>query len=334
MTNFTPQVKRVGKNDKEQLKLAFGLAKEQRFDEALSEFETIIQNNPNAKLAHLGAGNMLFRQKRYDEALRHFQIATRLDPLMPQAQVGAGQAHLRRGDLEQALEKFQTALNVDPNYTEAYQGIGQVLAKQEKHEEAIEQWRKAQRLNPQLVSVRLLMAQAYQKQGKLPEALSELKSALNIEPTRWRTHQNLGRIYLQQKEYVAAIEAFQTAHKLNPAISPVAKLGLIKALIEVQQLEEATQLLKQIPRIKKIEARKHQFWGDIYQRQGLLKEAAEEYRAATLLAAEEGAQLEDFADLDAILQEDDEDKLQEVIEPYKAAAEKVISEAQERQRQK
>ncbi|MFB8787452.1 MAG: tetratricopeptide repeat protein [Potamolinea sp.] len=332
MANFTPQVKRVGKNDKEQLKLAFGLAKEQRFDEALAEFETIIQNNPNAKLAHLGAGNMLFRQKRYDEALRHFQITTRLDPLMPQAQVGAGQAHLRRGDLEQALEKFQTALNVDPNYTEAYQGIGQVLAKQEKHDQAIQQWRNAQRLNPQLISVRLLMAQAYQKQGKLAESLSELKSALNIDPTRWRTHQGLGRIYLQQKEYVAAIEAFQTAHKLNPEISPAAKLGLIKALIEVQQLDEATALLKQVPRIKRIEARKHQLWGDIYQRQGLLKEAAEEYRAATLLAAEEGATLENLADLDAILAEDDEEKLQEIIEPYKAAAEQQLSEAQQRNR--
>lgn len=333
MANFTPQVKRVsGKSDKEQLKFAFGLAKEQRFDEALSEFETILQNNPNAKLAHLGAGNMLFRQERYDEALRHFQTAARLDSLLPQAQVGAGQVHLKRGDLEQALDKFQTAINIDPNYTEAYQGIGQVLARQEKYEEALQQWRKAQRLNPQLISVRLLMAQAYNKQGKLAEALSELKSAQNIDPTRWRTYQGLGRIYLQQKEYIAAIEAFQTAQKFNPDIPPIARLAMVRALIEVKQLEEAAEILRQMPRIKRIEPRKHQLWGDIYQRQGLLKEAAEEYRAAALLAAEEGDTLDDLANWDALL-EQDEDKWQEVVAPYKAAADKRVAEAQQRQRQ-
>ncbi|HEY9632041.1 MAG TPA: tetratricopeptide repeat protein [Coleofasciculaceae cyanobacterium] len=332
MANFTPQVKRVGKSDKEQLKLAFGLAKEERFDEALAEFETILQNNPNSKLAHLGTGNMFFKKERYDEALRHFQIAARLDSLLPQAQVGAGQVLLRQGELEQALEKFQTAINIDPNYTEAYQGVGQVLARQEKYDEAIQQWRRAQRLNPQLISVRLLMAQAYQEQGKLAEALSELKSALNIDPTRWRTHQALGRLYLQQQEYIAAVEAFQTAHKFNPDIQPFARLGLVEALVAVKRLEEAAEILRKMPRIKPIEPMKHQLWGDIYQSQGLLKEATEEYRAAALLAAEEGDTLDELANLDGRL-EQDEDRGQEIVALYKAAADKRVSVAQQRQRQ-
>jgi tetratricopeptide (TPR) repeat protein len=330
MANFTPQVKRVGKSDQEQLKLAFGLAKERRFDEALVEFETILQNNSASKLAQLGAGNMLFRLGRYDEALKRFQITMRLDPLMAQPQVGAGRVYLRQGNLEQALEKFQTATNIDPNFTDAYQGMGQVFARQEKYDEAIQQWRKAQRLDPQLISVRLLISQVYQRQGKLAEALLELKSVLNIDSTRWRAYVFLGRIYLLSKDYKAAVEAFQIALQLNPEIRPGAQMGFVKALIEENQLEEAAEILRKIPQDKRLVPRKHQLWGDLYQRRGLLKEAAEEYRAAALLAAEGGETPEDLANLDVLL-EQDEEKWEEVLTPYKAAADKQVSEAQQRQ---
>lgn len=330
MTNFTPQVKRVGKSDKDQLKLAFALAKEKRYDEALSEFQTIIQGNPASKFAHMGAGSVLFRQELYDEALLHFQTAIRLDSLLTKAHIGAGQVYLRQRKLEQALEKFQTALSVDPNCPEAYQGLGQVLSKQEKYDEAIQNWRQAQRLNPQMISVRLLMSQIYHKQEKLPQALGELKSALNIDPTRWRTYYGVGRIYLQQKEYIAAIEAFETALKLNPETPPFAQLGLVEALIEVNKLDDAADILRHMPQNKRVDARIHQLWGDIYQRQGLLKEATEEYRAATLLAAEEGTTLDELAEFDALL---DEERWQDVVAPLQAAANQRVAEAQERQRE-
>jgi tetratricopeptide (TPR) repeat protein len=336
MTNFTPQVKRVVKNEQEQIKFAFSLAKERRFDEALAEFETILQNNPASKLAQLGAGNMLFRLKRDDEALRHYYTVMQLDALMPQAQVGAARVFLRQGEFEQALEKYQTAINIDPYFTEAYQGMGRVLFRQEKYEEAIQQWRQAQRLDPQLIAVRWLMARAYQKQGKLAESLSELKSAVNIDPTRWRIYQALGRVYLQLQEYNAAKQAFQKVLELKPDLAPVAKFGLAKALIEEDQLEEATEILRQMPQSKPIQARKHQLWGDLYRRQGLLKEATDEYRAAALLAAEEGDTLEDLASWELLITEDedgwqdDEERGQQIISSYKAAADKRVTEARQR----
>jgi Tfp pilus assembly protein PilF len=99
----------------------------------------------------------------------------------------------------------------------------------------------------------------------------------------------------------------------------------------VNRLEDAAKLLRQMPSSKVLDPRKHKIWGDIFQRQGLFKEAAEEYRAATLLAAEEGDTLEDLAELDAFL-EQDEERWEDVLEPYSEAAERRISEAQTRRR--
>lgn len=330
MSNFTPKVKRVDNTDnstREQIKLAFALAKEKRFDEALSEFQAIIKKQPTAKLAYLGAGNMLLRQKRYDEALTHFRTVMRLDPLMPQAPIAAGRVYLRQGCFDHAMEEFQTALSIDPTLPQPYRGIGQVLIKQKQYDEAIEQLRQAQRLDPQLISVRLQIAQVYQKQGKLAEAFSELQSALNIAPKEWRTYQGLGRLYLRREEYRAAIEAFQEVFKLNSKVRPATQLGLVKALIEENSLEEAAKILRKVPKSKPLEPRKHKLWGDIYQCQGLLKEAAEEYRAATLLAAEEGDTLDDLVALDDLFEEEE---WEDVLEPYSIAAEQRISEAQKR----
>jgi tetratricopeptide (TPR) repeat protein len=327
MYNFSPQVKRVGQSSDEEIKLAFALVKEKRFDEALEAFKKVLRTDPGAKKAHFGAGSMLVRQGRYDEALTHFQEVMRLDPLMPKAHLAAGRVYLKQGDLQKAIEAFQDALNIEAS-PQAYMSIGQVLMRQKNYDEAVQELRKALRLDPQLVAARTLLAQAYQKQGNLATAVSELKSALNINPTAWRTYEIVGRIYVQQKEYGAARQAFEAALKYNPELSNASRLGLIEALIEENQLDEASEMLKEIPKLKALEPKKHKLWGDLYQRQGLLKEAAEEYRAATLLAAEEGDTLDDLSDLDALLE--DEERWQEVIEPYRAAANRQVSEAANR----
>jgi tetratricopeptide (TPR) repeat protein len=331
MSNFSPKVKRVGKGTEEELKLAVALAKEKRFDEALWGFKTILQSEPTSKAAHLGAGNMLFKQERYDEALIHFQEVMRLDPLMPKAPLVAGKIYLKQGNLEKAFEVFQDAINLAPTSPQAYIGIGQVLVKQEKYDEAIEQLHKAVRLDPQLITVRLLVAQLHQKQKNLAKAISELKSALNIDPTKWFIYQAMGRIYLQQKEFSSAREAFQEALKFNPQVPYPAQLGLVEALIGENQLDEAIEILRPLPRLKSLEPNKHKLWGDIYQRQGLLKEATQEYRAAAMLGAEQGDTLGELAELD-VLFEQNNDRWQEVLEPFRAAATQRVSEVQSSRR--
>ena len=115
----------------------------------------------------------------------------------------------------------------------------------------------------------------------------------------------MGRLYLEQKDYKTAKEVFEKAIALNPEIPPSGRLGLIEALIQANELEEATDMLSQVPRNKQLAAKTHQLWGDIYQRQGLSKEAAEEYRAASLAASQEGDAPDELAELDAILEQDD-----------------------------
>ena len=329
---FTPKIKKVEKNNRERIKLAYSLVKEKRFDEALSEFEAILQTDPKAKAAHMGAGNMLVRQQRTDEALAHFQAVMKLDPLMVQAPIAAGKVYVRRGELELARSEFQTALDIDPKCIPGFQGMARVALAQKNDELALEQLRSVLRLDPQRTSARVLIAQIYRQQGKLDAAISELDRAKNRDPQKWRIHQTMGRIYLDQQNYQAALAAFSEAIALNDEPPPATRLGLVEALIENNELERARVTLSQVSQTKQLAPKLHKFWGDIYQRQGLLKEAAEEYQAATLLASEAGDPTGDFEDLDRILEED-EQKWLEVVAAYGAAAKQRVQQAQNRQRE-
>ena len=276
--SFTPQVKRVTKPTQKSpsIKTASQLMKEKRYDEAREAFEEILEKDPGSKQAHLGIGSI------------HFGSARRIDPMMAKAALAVGNVYYKQNELDSAIEAFKDALNIDPTTPAGYLGMGRVLLKQKKYPQAKEQVQKALVFNPQLTPGRLLMSQIYQEQGNTKAAIDEIESALRMNPTAWSAYQALGNIYLKQKQYNLARKNFEGAQQLNPKIPVVAKMGYIEALIASNALDEASAILRDLPNKKPIEAKKQKLWGDLYTRQGFTKEAAEAYRAANLLAAEQG----------------------------------------------
>jgi tetratricopeptide (TPR) repeat protein len=327
--SFTPQVKRVSKSSQKNpsVKIAAQLMKENRDDEALSVFEEILEKDPNSKPAHLGIGKICMKQKDYEGALSHFQTVKRIDPTMAKAALAVGNVYYKQNEMDSAIAAFEDAVKIDPSAPSGYLGIGRALLKQKKYPQAKEQVQKALLFNPQLTSGRLLMSQIHQEQGNTEAAIGEIESALKMNPTAWSAYQALGNIYLKQQKYNLARKNFEEAQQLNPKIPVVAKMGYIEALIESNALNQAAEILRDMPNKKPLEAKKQKLWGDLYTRQGYTKEAAEAYRAANLLAAEQGDIANELSTLDLVMEED-EDKLGEILETYKEKASQQIAQTQ------
>lgn len=326
MNQFIPNVKRVSstKSPAGDLKRAKALFQEKRFDEALVEFERVLKKDLGSFQARLGAGNIELRQKNYDKALSHFQTAIQIEPLKPKAYLKAGIVYSRKGDLAKALENFENAIKISPKLAIAYALAGQILLRQKKYDRAINQFSKCLRFNPRLIKVRQLLAFAYMRLEKLSEAISQLKSVLRIEPKSYLAYAGLGRIYLIQKEYTEARKACQEAINLNPDISSSVRLILAESLIEEKQLNEAIKVLNTVPKKDEFSAKLHKLWGDIYQSQGLYKEALEEYQAVTLTASEEKVDLDELESL-VLLDEQDDEKLEELARSYKTSTSTLLS---------
>ncbi|WP_218079340.1 tetratricopeptide repeat protein [Anthocerotibacter panamensis] len=320
---FTPKVKKLGKDEMGRIQMGAALAREGRLDEAQAEFEAVLLNNPGSFRAHTAMGTILLKKKNYDGALAHFEEAMRLDPMKPQATLKAAKLYAKQGNLTKAQEYFQSTLTLDPKSVSAYVGSGQVLLQQEEYEEAILQFKKALRLEPGLASAHQRLAQAYAKLGKTAEAAAELKTSMSSnESKNPNTYARLGRMYLDQKQYIEASEAFAAAIKMNPEVKANVRLGLIEALINADKFEEAEAELKALPQTSRVAPAQHKLMGDLYTRQGLFKEATEQYQAATLLTKEGEDIFGDVEDLEGL---DADENWEELADTYRATASTAMS---------
>ena len=136
------------------LNLGTDLDQAGRSEEAIPEYQRVIQLEPNNPKAHNDLGIALFKLGRNDEAVREFQAAVRLEPESAEAHNSLAAALFTRGDAEGAIGEFQAALRLRPDYVEAHFNLGCILASRGQTSEAIKHLQEAIRLNPDYAEAR------------------------------------------------------------------------------------------------------------------------------------------------------------------------------------
>jgi tetratricopeptide (TPR) repeat protein len=64
---------------------------------------------------HFEKGFDLFQQEKWDEAIAEFQAAIQLDPGFSMAYLGLGYSHVRKGEFEQAIQALEKYLQLEPS---------------------------------------------------------------------------------------------------------------------------------------------------------------------------------------------------------------------------
>jgi superkiller protein 3 len=300
---------------KAQLDEARDMMKEQRFDEALAAYETILEKNPDAAQAYIGVGNIHARRGAYDEALEYYDGALHIRKDLPPALLMSGNAYLKKGMEDKALERFQQAVEVNPGMTQARLSMSRIYSKQGKTKDAIACLREALEYNPQLESAQLALAGIYQKEGNTEAALKEIEAVIARDPESAQgqfryaailaekkdyeraiaagrkavaakaesapAHQLLGRCYLETGEHELASKAFAQASELDPT-SMVAKLGTVQVKIAMNRLDEAKRILVELANGTRNLGMVHRTLGEVLMKQESWAAAAAEFRAAVL----------------------------------------------------
>jgi tetratricopeptide (TPR) repeat protein len=85
-------------------------------------------------------------------------------------------------------------------------------------------------------------------QQRLEKASQELLTSLLARPDDWASHYNLGNFYFERKEFSKALEAFDTASRLQPeAILPLVNVSMVHA--RLGQIDRAETALRQALKI-------------------------------------------------------------------------------------
>jgi adenylate cyclase len=146
----------------------------------IAEVLTVSPRDPNA---HFAKAQMLRAQNRFDEAIPEYEITVALNRNWVTAIAALGQCKFLAGAIEEAIPAQEQAIRLsprDPHIPNWYWRIGQVHLLKSRTGEAIEWLQKAQRANPLLPGPRAWLAAASALAGDTERAAAELAEARRL----------------------------------------------------------------------------------------------------------------------------------------------------------
>jgi len=161
-----------------------------KWDEALREYEGMIEKEPDSPGLHFLLGRLLLSKpnpdpKDMERAKQEFQKELEIDPKNAGAHYVLGELAGREEKWDEAIAQFSEAAKLNPNFAEAYLGWGFALVTVKRYQEAIPPLRIAERLTPGNPAVHYSLATALIRTGQKEEAEKEFaihKSLLAANP--------------------------------------------------------------------------------------------------------------------------------------------------------
>jgi tetratricopeptide (TPR) repeat protein len=132
--------------------------------------------------AHNNLGDALFQKGRVDEAIIQYQSALQIEPDYSFACYNLGNALFKKGRVDEAIAQYQTALQINPGYAEAHDNLGNVLLQKGRVDEAIAQYQTVLHINPDNAKAHNNLGNALLRKGKVDEAIAQYQQVLQIKP--------------------------------------------------------------------------------------------------------------------------------------------------------
>ena len=253
-----------------------------KYSEAADVYRAVTSKTPKTKEGLIAADllesisiPMHFEQaKRYldkgdtDGALKEINTILEISPDNPVALFNAGILYFRANMLADAQFYLKKAIEKDPGYVQAHLQLGLVYQAALKFEEAEAQFKKVISLNPEGRDANI----AKLRLGIIKEEAAFLNLMIGV----YRL--------INAKNYVRATEELETIITLIPN-NHLARFQLAIILEDMDRREDAIIELKKVLEIKPDYTRGHLFLGQLYEKDGLFREAKESYRNASVLGA-------------------------------------------------
>jgi choline-sulfatase len=192
--------------------------------QAVSNFQKVLQKDPLNLMAHYNAGVSYFELNQLDGAVKELEatlaIASRPGGAMEHETTPAeellGRIWLEKKDYERARGQFDHLLTVAPRNFIAEYGLGWMALQEGKWDEALQCLQAAVDINPKDAAVRNSLGSAYFHKDDLSRANDEFAEAVRLNPNLASAHYNLGLLLRQRRLNKEAAREFRKAVDLDP----------------------------------------------------------------------------------------------------------------------
>ena len=180
-------------------------------------------------IAHEALGLALAKNNRFDEAITQYSESLRIWPEYDRALIGMGNVLVRQGRMDEAADCANKALRLKPDSSEAHFLLGFVLMNQGRNDEALDHYFAGLRSDPENEGIHHVIGVILGSQGKLDESIAQFSEALRIKPDYADAHYGLGVALLRQGHVDESIMHFTEALRLKPDFAQ-ARLSLDEAM--------------------------------------------------------------------------------------------------------
>jgi tetratricopeptide (TPR) repeat protein len=151
-------------------------------EEAISQFQAALKNDPDNAGVYNQLGIALSKAGRFDEAIADLQHSVQLNPMNATARFNLGAVLLQRGKDAQGLKELGEVLRVKPDYAAAHFCMAFAFLYSKRTDEAVAQFREGLRYGPDDPEAHFGLGSALAMQRKREDAIAELREALRLRP--------------------------------------------------------------------------------------------------------------------------------------------------------
>jgi tetratricopeptide (TPR) repeat protein len=167
-----------------------------RMQEALQDFQEVLNDQPDNQQARVAKGWALLGLGRY--AVEVFREATRHDSRDPQAWYGLGAALRRQGGQPDAAEvALRKAIELEPQHGDALCALGEMLIATRRLDESVKRFEQCVDTRPQDGRARAWLGWALQSSGRRDEAIAAYRTALKLDAGNPYAKQGLAQLGVQ-----------------------------------------------------------------------------------------------------------------------------------------
>lgn len=182
-----------------------------------------------------------------EEAITQLEMAIEENPTLTTAHVDLGDIYRVQGNYLAAEESYRRATSLEPRNFEAQYGHGLVLQLLDRLGDAVRAYLRALSINPEDFNANLNLATAYLQMQESRQAMPYARKAVEVDPRNGPARVNLGAIYASIGEHESAIREYQAAAELMDFTPPLL-LNLADSLGKTGRYQEMVNTLGQLLR--------------------------------------------------------------------------------------
>jgi tetratricopeptide (TPR) repeat protein len=175
----------------------------------------LIKTGEGSPEFHLFMGKAHLNLEQYDLALADFQAAAQGNPTLTFVHFNLGLTYLKKQDYEHARDEFLKDVAVEPDLAINYDELGDVYALLQQDSDAEKSYREALKRDSQLVNSYLGLAKIYQREEKYPPALNAIDSAGKLDPGRTDIHYLRGQVLIHMGRKEEGKKELETSVRID-----------------------------------------------------------------------------------------------------------------------